>query len=186
VNAPDLFMKRAASISACGSFRWTLTREWGEGPKVCYIGHNPSIADASVDDPTVQAWIALAKANGYTGLVAVNLFPLRTPDVKECARWAAWDKNGPDWWARDRIHQNMGVVAREAKRAAIVVACWGALCTDDGHVEAVIEEIQAGEEPYPDLYCLGRTGAGYPKHPMARGKHRIPRDHRFELWRRAN
>lgn len=175
----DLFMKRSARISQCGAYRWTLTRQWGEGPMVCYIGHNPSTADAEVDDPTVLAWIHFAKLNGFTGFVAVNLYPLRTPDVKECARWAAWDKNGPDWWARDRIHENMGVVERVAASAARVVACWGALCRDPFHAEAVLEEIDV------DLYCLGTTLAGDPKHPMARGKHRIQRDQRFTLWRRA-
>lgn len=172
-------MKRGASISKCGAFRWTLTRNWGAGPTVCYIGHNPSTADASVDDPTVLAWIHFAKLNGFTGLVAVNLYPLRTTDVRECHRWAQWDKNGPDWWARDRIMDNMSVIERETERADRVVAAWGALCRDQRHVETVLEEIHG------DVYSMGVTLAGDPKHAMARGKHRIPRDKRFELWKKA-
>lgn len=185
MTASALPFTRQARMSPCGTYRWTLERAWAKGPTVCYIGHNPSTASAEVDDPTSQAWVHHARFNGYGRYVAVNLYPFRAADVRECRRWAAWDRKPEDWYARDRIHDNMGVVACEAKQADIVVACWGALATDDGHVEAVIEEIQAGEAPYPDIYCLGRTLAGDPKHPMARGKHRIARDQRFEIWRTA-
>lgn len=181
----DLFMKRGATYSSGEQLRWTLTREWGDGPGVCYIGHNPSTAGHEIDDPTSLAWVHFAKLNGFTQYTAVNLYPYRTPDVRECHRWAQWDKNGPDWWARDRIQDNMEVISREAKRAAMVVACWGALCRDSFHVDAVIEEIQSGVDPYPHLYCLGTTLAGDPVHPMARGRHRIPRDRTFMLWRSA-
>ena len=36
-----------------------------------------------------------------------------------------------------------------------------------------------------DLVCLGLTKDGYPKHPMARGAHRIPRDQQPILWKSA-
>jgi hypothetical protein len=49
--------------------------------------------------------------------------------------------------------------------------------------EKVVEEIQAGEAPYPDLWCWGTNADGSPKHPMARGKHRIPADQPPILWR---
>lgn len=181
-------MKRAASYSDCGTFRWTLTRDWSDGamPRtVCYIGHNPSTAGHEVDDPTSQAWVALAKANGYNRYVAVNLYPFRTPDVKACQRWAEYEKNGPDWYARDALMVNEGIVAREAKRADIVVACWGALAADPNWVEHIIEAITTGEEPWPSLHCFGTTSDGSPKHAMARGKHRVPRDQRFTVWRAA-
>lgn len=185
MNAPDLFMKRGAAISTCSTYRWTLTREWGEGPKVCYIGHNPSDADASIDDPTVLAWIALAKANGYSRLVAVNVLPYRSPDVRAAHRWARWDQNGPDWSARDAIMENEAVLAREIKRAGRVVACWGALCADDWGVRC-LESVGEANGGLPDIYCLGTTAAGDPKHAMARGKHRVPRDFKFKLWRKAS
>jgi hypothetical protein len=179
----DLFMKGGATYSKDNSLRFSLSREWGDGPCVVYIGHNPSTAGHETDDPTSLAWVDLAKANGCTRYVAVNLYPFRSSDPQECRRWAAWEKNGPDWWARDSIHQNMGLVADEAKKADIVVACWGALAQDDAYVEAVIEEIQSGVEPCPQIYCVGTTISGAPKHPLARGKHRVPRDQKFMLWR---
>lgn len=176
---------RSARISPCGIYRWTLERAWAKGPSVCYIGHNPSTASHDVDDMTSQAWVHHARFNGYARYTAVNLYPFRAADVRECRRWADYEKNGPDWSARDALMDNETVVVEVAKKADIVVACWGALAHDQIWVAHVIEAIQSGVSPYPDIYCLGVTNAGDPKHAMARGKHRIPRDQRFVLWKAA-
>ncbi len=176
-------MKCSAQISKCGRFRWTLHRQWAEGPKVCYIGHNPSTADGSIEDPTTRAWAHFARSNGYGGYLAVNLYPFRSSDPKACRDWAEFESNGPDWHARDVMMENIDLVASVAKQCAIVVASWGAIAQDEAMVDRIIEEIQTGEVPYPSIYCLGTTASGAPKHPLARGKHRIPRDQRFQLWR---
>ena len=183
----DFFMKRTATYSPCNTLRFTLSREWSaDNPNsVFYIGHNPSKAGHEIDDPTSLAWVHFAKAQNFGRYVAGNLYPYRSSDPKKCREWANWEKHGPDWWARDRINQNLRVVAAEAKKANIVVACWGAIAYDTDYVDMVIEEIQAGEEPWPNLYCLGKTISGAPKHPLARGKYRVSRDQCFELWRAA-
>lgn len=36
------------------------------------------------------------------------------------------------------------------------------------------------------LDCLGTTGSGAPKHPLARGKHRIPADFAPVAWEMGN
>lgn len=176
---------RSARMSPCETFRWTLERAWAIGQTVCYIGHNPSTASAEADDMTSQAWVHHARFNGFGRYTAVNLYPFRAADVRDCRRWAAYENNGPDWYARDALMHNETVVVEAAKKAGIVVACWGALAADSQWVDHIIEAIQTGEEPWPDLYCLGTTLAGNPKHPMARGKHRIARDQKFSLWRAA-
>lgn len=181
----DLFMKRGATYSDCGTLRLTLTREWADGPRVCYIGHNPSTAGHETDDPTSLAWVHFAKVNGFGSYVAVNMYPFRSPSPVECRQWADWENNGPDWWVRDRLMQNQSIVATEAKRSDIVVACYGAIMLDDLWADAVLDEIQQGEEPWPDIYCFGLTASGAPKHPLARGKHRIPRDSKFTIWKSA-
>lgn len=185
----DLFtggpiVRRSATLSDCGRYRWTLTRMWGTGRHVCWIGVNPSTADAANDDPTVRRWMSFSQAWGYDGFSAVNLYPFRSSSPAECRRWAAWEGNGPDWHARDAIHANVGIVASEAKSAALVVACWGAAAWDDVFVEHVCEAIEAGEEPWPVIHCIGTTGSGAPKHPLARGAHRVPDDARPVPWRR--
>ncbi len=181
----DLLVKSNATFSRDRTLRLTLTREWGPGPLVCYIGHNPSAAAEDKEDPTSHLFRHFAQANGFGRYVTVNMYPRISADPKECRKWADWESNGPDWYARDDILNNVDVIAREAKAADRVVACWGNLMQDDMLIEHVIEAIQSGVEPYPDIYCLGTTNNGAPKHPLARGVHRLPRDQKYILWRAA-
>lgn len=180
---------RKAEISDCGQYRWTLTRTWRAGPHVCFCGLNPSTADALKDDPTVIRWTRFANLWGYGGFVAVNLYPFRTPNPPALHKWADWEANGPDWYARDQILQNVDVVEREAKRAALMVACWGAGAawnnSAEHHLDYFVECITTGDEPWPDIHCLGKTASGAPIHPMARGRHRIPDDVQPQIWRKA-
>lgn len=80
---------------------------------------------------------------------------------------------------------NLPRVVDLAKAAHQVFVCWGNIAWDQDWIEHVVEEIQTGVEPYPDLWCWGKTQSGAPKHPMARGVHRIPRDQKPILWRAA-
>lgn len=184
VPREHLPIKRAASFSRNRANRLTLERSWGGTSRVCFIGLNPSTADHEVDDPTVRRWIHFARSWGYGGLVAVNLYPLRTSRPVECKKWADWDRPGwgPDWYARDDIQHNIQHVAEVAKASALVVACWGAVLWEDVSA-CLIEEIQSGIAPYPDIYCFGLTKGGQPIHPMARGKHRFPDTAKPILWK---
>jgi hypothetical protein len=186
MNEPvDLFGKpqtlRGAEFD--GKNRLRLIRKWGAGPIACVIGHNPSTADAMQDDPTTRWWNRWFALYGFGGYVAVNLYPwcsAQPADVYD--RVDGIDRG--DWAARDELHMvNLPVVVAEAKRAAQVFVCWGAIARDCLWRDHVIEEIQTGEEPWPDLWCWGKTASGAPKHPMARGAHRIPADQKPILWR---
>lgn len=168
-----------------GDCRWWLTRKWGPGPIACVIGHNPSNADGTKDDPTTRWWNAWFQLFGFGGYVAVNLYPWRSADPAEVYRRVDGIDNG-DWAARDELYySNHGIVVKEAKRAAQVFVCWGGIARDCNWLDHLIEEIQTGEAPYPDLWCWGKTASGSPKHPMARGKHRIAPDQKPILWRAA-
>lgn len=175
---------RSARLSACGQYRWSLQRVWGAGPYVCWVMLNPSTADHRQDDPTVRRCIHFTNEWGYRALRIVNLYPFRTPNPAALRRWADWLNNGPDWYARDRIVDNLYLTAAVAQEAAMVVAAWGAGAPDDDWIEQVIDEIRSCAEP-PALYCLGKTAGGDPKHPMARGRHRVPDDQAPILWRAA-
>jgi hypothetical protein len=179
---PDLLIKRSATFGGNGELRFTLTREWDDRPKVCFIGHNPSTADHLVDDPTVRRWMYFARAWGRGGFVAVNLYPIRTPDADKAWRWADYEHNGPDWWARDMLMLNVETIAREAKACGLVVACWGAIARDPVWNDHVIEEIVSGEGPWPTVHVFRLTAAGAPVHPMARGRHRVPDDAQPIIW----
>jgi hypothetical protein len=78
---------------------------------------------------------------------------------------------------------NLSALVAAAKAADQVFVCWGAIAWDQDWIEHVVEEIQTGEAPWPDLWCWGKTGSGAPKHPLARGLHRIPADQKPILWR---
>lgn len=166
--------------------RIRLSRDWAPGPRAFVLGHNPSLADGLKEDPTSRWWNDWFRLFGFGGYDAGNLYPRCTADPSECRAWADWESNGPDWYARDAIHANLGDIVRMAKRAAQVFVCFGAIAQDWDWVEHVVEAIQSGEEPWPDLWCWGVTKGGAPKHPMARGIHRIPRDQRPILWRSAD
>lgn len=165
--------------------RVSLTRRWGDGPRACVIGHNPSVAGVDRDDPTSNWWINWFTLFGFGGYVAVNLYSFVTSDPRECARRAADIYGGNAWHDRDALYfVNLPAVVAAAKGADQVFVCWGAIARhDDAWIEHVVEEIQTGFEPYPDLWCWGTNADGSPKHPMARGKHRIPRDQQPILWR---
>ena len=108
---------------------------------------------------------------GYGGLCVVNLYPFRSSSPAECRRWAAWKNNGPDWDARDVLQKNALTVGALAQRAALTVAAWGAATWATNWAEQLIED------HLPErLFCLGTTTDGAPKHPLARGKHRVPDD----------
>lgn len=186
-GATDLFgepiLRRSAEFVAGN--RIVLSRRWGPGPVACVIGHNPSDAAADRDDPTSRWWNRWFELFGFGGYNAVNLYPFVTADPAECRRIADGAWHG-DWAARDAMHfVNLPRLVEVAKGAHQVFVCWGAIAADNEWVEAVIEEIQSGFEPCPDLWCWGTNGDGSPKHPMARGKHRIPPDQKPILWRAA-
>lgn len=174
-----------ARLSSCGQYRWTLRRWWRAGPHLCFCGLNPSTADHEKNDPTVLRWIHFANAWGFAGFVAVNLYPLRTPNAEACRRWSDWLNNGPDYYALDALAANLQVVAEHAQDAAMFVACWGAAAWDGEWIERVIEEVQTADDDPMPIHCLGKTAGGAPIHPMARGIHRVPDNQQPVLWRAA-
>ncbi|GJD36277.1 hypothetical protein FMGBMHLM_3194 [Methylobacterium aerolatum] len=178
-------IQRSADLSICGTYRWTLTRTWSsEDGRVCFIGLNPSTADHRLDDPPVRRWTHFARAWGYGGFTAVSLYPFRSSSPTECREWAGRAMSGPDWYARDALHnRNLPTLIREAKAAALVVPCWGAGAWDPQWVDHVLEAIRSGEAPWPDLSCFGLSKDGHPIHPMARGRSRIRDDTQPVLWR---
>lgn len=166
--------------------RIRLTRDWGDGPRALTIGCNPSAADAEKDDPTSRWWNAWFYRFGFGGYDAMNLYPFCTAQPSECRRIVEDADGGVDYAARDLMHfNNLPALVRAAKAAKQVFVCWGAIAWDDAWIEHAIEEIQSGVEPYPDLWCWGKTKSGAPKHPLARGLHRIPVDQPPILWRAA-
>ena len=70
-----------ATISPCGSYRYTLTRDLGLAMKpkrpCLFVMLNPSTADALMDDRTIRRCKGFATREGCTSLTVVNLFAFR-------------------------------------------------------------------------------------------------------------
>jgi hypothetical protein len=162
-----VIVKRAVlSDDPARAFRYRLERWWDEHlPPMVWVMLNPSTADAEVDDPTIQACMQFARLNGYGGIVVVNLFAFRSPHPK--VMQAAVDPVGPF----NDLH--LSEVFEEASEyGGAVVAAWGTGGSYRGRDRQVIDLIESHGNT---LLCFGRTKDGHPKHPLARGHHRIPR-----------
>jgi hypothetical protein len=150
---PDLFLERDAVISDCGKYRYLLRRTWDhDKPRCLYVMLNPSTADAEIDDATIRSCIRLAKGMGYGSFEVVNIFGLRATDPAELAK--AEDPLGP---------MNERVVAAAVNRCDIVICAWGAHPMATRKSNFLLGYLRSNK---PAVYCLGKTKAGAPKHPL--------------------
>ncbi len=132
---------------------------------VVFVLLNPSTADAFKPDPTSGECEKRARAFGADILEIVNLFAFRSAYPTDLPKRAIGQR-GDD-------ATNAEQILAACTGAAIVIAGWGnhgALDYRDRIVRSLLRE--RGVE----LHHLGLTQGGYPKHPLARGKHRIPAD----------
>lgn len=154
-------------------YRLTLLRVWRADMHllvVCML--NPSTADAEQDDPTILALNDFAFAWGFGGILVVNLNAFRAskPEVMR----AAADPVGP--MNEAAIDESLFYAGQTS---GLALAAWGNN-GDPAQVEAFCRKAAAAGVR---LVCLGQTQSGAPKHPMARGQHRIPRDQQPLHWR---
>lgn len=145
-----------------GEHRYSLRRLWDRTlPVLTVCMLNPSTADGKKDDPTMHRVIAFAKRWGYGGVVVVNLFALISTDPR--ALYVHPDPVGSknDRWIEQAVLEGSNTLV-----------AWG----NDGALkrrdEAVLDIIRTHRRPI----CLHWTGSQMPKHPLARGKHRVPDD----------
>jgi len=171
-----------AKLSEDGRYRYWLTRctratPWNLLPHYGYVNFiclNPSTADDRLDDPTVRRIRGFAKSWGYDGFWLTNLFAYRATDPMDLCM-AQGDILGPD---------NLEWIREVAKRATIVVAAWGAV---DGLFRNNVRFAQRQASAIcnvvlvdVDLYALGTTKAGFPRHPLYIKGDTLP-----GIWRRG-
>lgn len=178
-------------MSACGSFRWKLTRRWRTKPKrlVAWLMTNPSTADAKTDDPTLLRIIAWSKRWGYDGLTVVNLWPYRTSKPAELWAWLrSCDEEPAAAWRRDSaLLENQEVICRAAAGAHLHMVAFGAEARHrfPDRVRRGLFAFEYGLRLAgidAGMCCLGTTRDGAPIHPMARGRHRVPDTARPVPW----
>lgn len=143
---------RAAFISPDGVYRYSLLREWAPGKgHALFVMLNPSTADAEVDDPTIRRCMGFARLWGRGGVSVVNLYALRATDPREIAKHP--DPIGP--LGDDILEQQ---ACRED--VTTVVLAWGPRGEHRG--QRVVERLRK----HRDLWVLGLTAHGEPRHPL--------------------
>lgn len=140
-----------ATFSPCRQYRYSLWRRWKPGaPYALFIGLNPSTADETLDDPTIRRCKRFSRDWGYGAYVMANIFAYRATDPKEMKA------------QREPIGIDNNVVLQDlARGAGIIVCAWGTHGAYRDRGLQVIRLLDAHE-----LYCLGRTKEGHPKHPL--------------------
>jgi hypothetical protein len=167
----DLLGMSTAIISPCELYRYELRRIWDFGkPQLVVCMLNPSTADAEKNDMTISTLIRFATLWGYGGILVVNFCAFRASKPKDM--WKAKDPAGPE--NHDYVRAALRYASENGGRA---LAAWGAV----EHVDSVF--MREAEIWKVELLCLGLTKGGNPKHPAARGTHRIPRDQQPIVWR---
>lgn len=150
---PDLFLERDAMLSDCGKYRYLLRRTWdARAPRTLFIMLNPSTADAEIDDATIRSCIRLSKCLGYGSFEVVNLFAFRATDPTELE--TAEDPIGP---------RNDTSIEAALGRCDMAICAWGAHHMAARRSADVQNMLRARR---PAIFCLGRTKAGFPKHPL--------------------
>ena len=147
-------------------YRYYLKRTWGrnldptedEGMAV-FIGLNPSTADESKDDPTIRRCIGFAKEWGYSSLCMLNLFAYRATNPKNMLAHPF-----PIGALNDEV------IEATIKQSDLVVAAWGNL---GAHLNRDVDI----KHMTRNLYHLGLTKSGQPKHPLY-----LPGNLKPELW----
>jgi len=146
-----------ATFSACGRFRYRLSRTWRPGPPLLFVMLNPSTADAREDDPTLRRCLGFAQRAGFGALEVVNLFAYRATDPRDLR--AAGYPVGP----RNDEH-----IAAAVRDSAAVCLAWGSNATRlarAAEVLVLLRELRARPQ------CLRLTRGGCPQHPL-----RLPAD----------
>lgn len=144
-----LYLASGATISSCGSYRYSLERTWQDGDRLAlFVGLNPSTADGNKDDPTIRRCVGFAKGLGCTGLLMGNLFALRSRSPELLHSHPA--PIGPD---------NDAWLLRLKDRAHVTIFAWGSHKTVGDRCAQIISIMQPA-------FCLGVTAQGHPRHPL--------------------
>ena len=142
-------MKTDANLSKCRKYRYALWRTWDDSkPFAMFIGLNPSTADETEDDPTINRCINFSKDWGYGGLCMVNLFAFRATVPSDMM--ASKDPIGSE---------NDNWIKKLSKDAGVIVAAWG----NDGSYMGRSKNIM---DMVPNLKCLKINKTGEPAQPL--------------------
>jgi hypothetical protein len=141
-----------AIFSGCNQYRYRLWRTWDAAlPRLNFVMLNPSTADHLVNDPTVERCERRARMLGYGCLLVTNIFALRSTDPEQL--YLVDDPIGPE---------NDLSILLAAVAAGKVICAWGAHGILQERAAAVLGYLRC----HVDLWHLGLTKGGHPRHPL--------------------
>lgn len=172
---PPRMIDEPAVISECGAYRYWLRRRLGlrvlgqlQGAlkPICFLMHNPSTADASIDDPTIRRCIGYVERWGGSDLIVVNRFAYRSRDPERIFADDVSDPVGPD-----NDEAILRAVDYCCAHGGIAVAAWGAPAASTNwrkrylrdRTETILGQLDAKGL---SLSVLGLSADGNPKHPL--------------------
>jgi hypothetical protein len=153
----DLVEESSAVFSECGTYRYRLDRLWDEKlPPLAFGMLNPSTADEIRNDATIERCERRARSLGFGSLVVWNLFAYRTvsPQILKAHHNPVGPEN--DEFIRD-------VLLEIKVRDGIVIAGWG---SHGVFLERYKYVLEIAHRLNVELYCLGTTSSGQPRHPL--------------------
>lgn len=174
MTLPIDLLDRPAVISECGTYRYWLRRALGSRllgellgrPKpICFLMHNPSKADAQLNDPTVRRCIGYVERWGGSELIVVNRYAYRSTDP-EAIFDTAKDPIGPD-----NDEAICRAVAYCHAYGGFAVAAWGSPAGSSkwrrqhlaDRSARIVGELTSRGLP---LHVLGLSQDGTPRHPL--------------------
>lgn len=145
-----------ALYSPCLRYRYALTRVWDpDAPRLLYVMLNPSTATEQQNDPTIERCERRARALGYGGFRACNLFAWR--ETSPALMKTAADPTGPENDAQ------LAAAADWVGACGLILCGWGAHGTHLGRGATVAQLLAATGR---HLGHLGLTRDGQPRHPL--------------------
>lgn len=150
----DLFAVSGAEFSDCYQYRFKLWRTWDASlPVINWLMLNPSTADETKNDPTIEGCQRRAIAWGYGGLIVTNLFAFRATDPEDMKKQA--DPTGG-------IDNDMAILQAVSK-CKMTICAWG----NHGNHENRAAHVTRLLAPSADrLHCLKINDGGQPAHPL--------------------
>ena len=155
-------------FSECRSYRWILKRELLSGKKsVVFIGLNPSIANSSENDKTLQRIINFCSQWDYKNIYIINLFALISKSSLQLSK-----SNDPIGGNNDLITLKTLQFWRENSDCDLWLG-WGdkgQFRDRDRDVLALIRKfsnVKPKENNFSkSVLCLGLSKKGNPRHPL--------------------
>lgn len=156
-----------AILSECRKFRYALYRSldgmaWSDNrrpdgslrKRVCFVMLNPSVADESINDPTIEKLIKYGVAWGYQVLQVVNVYAIIETDSKKLAARRALQEEiiGPD---------NQAFLRSFIQHSDLIVCGWG---NEGAYRSDAIHDLLT--EVGRPAFCFKKNLNGMPVHPL--------------------